>query len=444
MSEVIFKKICEVQIVHDYFLTTADGTSFFERNQDEKQEVLSKKLMHGIYDIHNFFTLRPLEDTIMSMNAYNLVMARTPLGFVIGIAVAPENQAGDTVFKPRLEVPEHISLNFSIQPKLSFFKSVTTLSFRSVFPSIYYFSNKDKSALDEVTVPTYTSLQLTNKFKQHQPGTIHEMGALIDFGGTLREAIQKTDGSDPTHWEDLEDRGYVSDADRILLPNRFTYSLKKEDAVADVDFVLEDVVGTVIKTIAKSGTEVLENVFLNFTKVDDEDEASNKISAGHYTLKVTANAGPEIAYAVHLNETLYDKNQLGIIDIRFDEPDSPYSLLDANGFLKTRVTAADVVVPHPIYEIRFKNRRTYWRYTSETAFTAGEVTDTNAHLAPESVANERLVSIAPKALTEALVPFINGTALVLPHPEISALRVEKEKIFSEIFINTSNRLLNSS
>ncbi len=444
MSEVIFKKLGEVQILHDYFLTSADGISFFERNEDEKNEVLTKKLAHGIYDIHDFFTVRPLEDTILSMNAYNLVLARTPLGFILGMAVTAENQAGDTVFKPRLEVPENISLAFSMRPKLSFFRSITTLSFRSVFPSIYYFSNKDKSELNEVTVPIYTSLQLTNKFMEHQPGMIHEMGTLIDFGGTLREAIQQTDGSDPTHWEDIEDRGFVNDADRILLPNKFTFSLNKEDAITDIEFVLEDLGGTPIKTITISGTEVLETVFLNFAKVDETDEASDEIPSGFYTLKVVANAGPEIAYTVHLNKTIYDKNQLGIIDLRFDEPDSPYSLLDANGFLKTRITAADVLVPHPVYEIRFKNRRTYWRYNSETAFTAGEVTDTIAHLAPESIANKKLISLNPKALTEALVPFINGTSLVLPHPEISALRVEKEKTFSEIFINTSNRLLNSS
>ncbi len=442
MSEMVFKKLFEVQILHDYFLTTADGISFFERNEDEKKEVLTKKLAHGIYDVHTFFNVRPLGDTILRMNEYRLKMARTPLGFVVGMEVTPENQAGDTVFKPRLEVPEHITLNFSMQPKLSFFRSISTLSFGSAFPSIYYFSNKDKLELNEATVPPYTSLQLTNKFKQHQPGMVHEMGALIDFGGTLREAIQRTHGSDPTHWEDIADRGYVSDADRILLPSNFTYFISKEDAVTNIEFVLEDLGGTGIKTIAKSGTEVLESVFLNFTKVDEADVASDEIPPGFYTLKVTANAGPEIAHAVYLNEAIYDKNQLGIIAMRFDEPDSPHSLLDAGGFVKTRITAADVLVPHPIYEIRFKNRRTYWRYNSETAFTAGEVTDTNAHLAPETVANERLVSLKPKALTEALVPFINGTSLVLPHPEISALRVEREKTFSEIFINTSNRLLN--
>jgi hypothetical protein len=64
-------------------------------------------------------------------------------------------------------------------------------------------------------------------------------------------------------------------------------------------------------------------------------------------------------------------------------------------------------------------------------------------LVPETVENEKLVSIKPKALTETLVPFISGTILLLPQPNTSSLRVGKEKIYSEIFINPSNRLLNN-
>lgn len=443
MSEIIYKKIAEVQILHNYFLTTSDGTSFFARNQPEKEDLLVKKLDRGIYDIREVFTIRPHEDTELRMNEYNLKMFTTPLGFVVGIEVLVENIGGETVFKPRLEVPDAVHLNFSIQPRVSFFKTITNTSFQPVFPAIHYFSNTDKLELDEITVPTYKSLQLTNKLRAHQLGMTHEMGALIDFAGTLREAIQKTDGSDPTHWEDIDDRGFVSDADRMLLPSNFAFSFRKEDAVLDASFVLEDAAALEVKTISKISTEVLEDVYLNFSKIDETDVNSPKIPSGFYTLKVTANAGPEISYPVYLNKAEYDKDLFGMIDLRFDEPNSPYSLLDAGGFLKTRITAADVLVPHPVFELRFKNRRTFWRYNSESVFSAGDITDTNGHLVPESVANEKLVSIHPKGLTETLVPFINGTSLVLPQPEIPSLRVEKEKIFSEIFINQSNRLLNS-
>ncbi len=443
MSEKVFKKIFEVHVLHDYFLTTTDGTSFFERNEIEKKGVLSSKLTHGIYNSSHIFTIRPLEKTKARMNEYGFVMAQTPLGFVVGIEVNTSDLGGATVYKPKLKVPTSIQLSFSIATRFSFFNTITNIGFESVFPAIHYFTNKGRQELDEATVPAYKSLQLTDTHREHQPGMHHEMGALINFGGTYREALQKTDGTDPAHWEDIENRRVVSKADRILLPNNFAFSFKEEDAITDADFVLEDAANTVVKTIAKSTGTSLVTVPLNFSKVDENDPNSPVIPTGFYTLKVRANGGPEISYPIYLNDTAYNKELFGIIELRFDEPAGPYSLLDAAGFLKTRITAAGEVVPHPVFELRLKNRSTYWRYHSESVFSAGDIANTNAHLAPASPANEKLVSIRPKRLTEALVPFVNGVDQVLPHPETSSLRVEKEKIYSEIFINQSNRLLNS-
>ncbi|MDT7828253.1 hypothetical protein RQM65_06220 [Pricia sp. S334] len=443
MSEMHFKKLAEVQILHDYFLTTGDGTSFFERNKAGKEPVLVEKLAYGNYDIHGVLDIRPLEQTNSTMNEYRMILSRTPLGFVLGMEVTAEDQAGDTVFRPRRDVPDTVSLSFSMRTRMPFFRSITNLGFRSALPAIHYLTNKGRAELDEAVFPTYKSLQLTDKLRPHQPGMQYEMGALVDFGGTLREALQQTDGSEPAHWEDIKHRRYVSGADRTLLPHEFDYTIKKEDAVLDIAFVLEDAGGTPVKSISKSATEPLENLSLNFSTVGEEAD-SEGIPSGGYVLKVTANAGPELAYAVHLDDTLYDKTQWGVIDLRFDEPDSPYSLLDGDGLLKTRMTSADVLEPHPVFEVRFKNRRAYWRYNRDTPFTAVEVADTSAHLAPETAANERLVSLAPKALTETLVPFMNGAELMLPHPEISGLRVENDKIYSEVFLGLSNRLLDSS
>ena len=440
MSEYLFKKLFEVQILHDYFLTTADATSFFERNKTEKDDLLSQKLAHNLYDLRNIFTIEANEDTKLRMNEYGLIFTETALGFIVGQRVLSENLAGATVYRPYLTVPASVSLSFSIQPLINHFISITSLCFRTKLPAVYYFSNRDKEVLDEVTAPPYASLQLANKFGEHQTGMKHEMGALINFGGTLREAIQATDGSIPAHWEDVEDRGFASNADRILLPNNFTYFPDIEDAITELKFVLEDESSSQIKTITKSSSAILQNVPLNFSKVDETDENSNDIPSGMYTLKVKENTGPEIAYPIYLNESLYNKNAFGIIDIRFDEEDSPFSLLDTAGFLKTRITAADVLLPHPVFEIRFKNRRTYWRYQSEAGFSAQDILDTSGHLDDVS---GKLVSKKPKALTQSLVPFINGTSQMLPHPKISGIRVEKEKTFSEIYINQSNRLLNS-
>ncbi|WP_103069631.1 hypothetical protein [Aquimarina sediminis] len=441
-----FKRLFEVRILHDYYLTEVDGTSFFKHNEEEKEEILLKKTERSIYDISEQFIIQPLENTKVKMNEYNMVISKTSLGFIIGVEVKTEDIVGARAYRPKLSIPEDVKLRFSIRPKIPFFKTITALSFKSSFPSIYYFTNKEKLELNEATAPVYQSLQLTNELQEHQNGMQYEMGALIDFGGTLREAILQTDGSDPSHWEDIENRRFVSDADRILLPHNFLYSLKQEDAVTEIVFVLEDESSTEIKTITKSSSgNPIETISVNFSKEDETDVNSSDISSGMYNLKITTNGGPEIVYSIYLNDELYDKNQLGIIDIRFDELDSPYSLLDADGYIKTRIAIpGDIKIPHPVYEIRFKNRKTYWRYHSDTVFTAGEITDTDEYLVPETITNKKLVSIVPKALTEAPVPFITtGTTLILPQPKPSSLRVDKRKMYSEVFINPSNRLLNN-
>ena len=438
-STTFFKRVFEVQIFHDYFLTTGDGLSFFGRNQAKKNDLLLKKLIQTGYNVQNLFALEPISTTKLTMEQYRLIMKKTPLGFVVGTEVSMETQAGETLYRPHIPYGNDLSLTFSIRPLVSYFNSIGNLSLRPPLPSIYYFTNTDKAEFDEVAVPPFTSLPLPNRLRGHQNGMKHEMGAMIDFGGTAREALQRTDGNDPAHWEDIDDRRFVSDADRTLLPDNFNYPLRKEAGVTQLNFVLEDGTGTVIKTISKSGTTALEDVSLNFSKVDETDPGSESIAAGFYTLKVTENAGPEIQYPIYLNKQIYSNVYHGVVDIRSDEPDAPLGLLDANGFLKTRINAANEKIPHPIFEIRYKNRRTYWRYNKEVDFSAAEIAATAAHLEHDPT---MLVSLRPKGLTETLVPFFNGVSLLLPNPRNPSIKVEGERIFSEIFINPSNKLLN--
>lgn len=440
MSSIIFKRLFEVQILHDYYLTSADGISFFEKNKEDKNKTIIKKLRSNLYDVRDVFNIQPVGSTQLKMSEYKLLVANTSLGFIVGTEVSVENQAGETVYKPRQEFKDDLNLSFSVRPRLSFFKSMTNISLRPQLPALHYFTNKDREELDESMVPNYKSLPISNKATNHQNGMIHEMGAIIDFAGTVREAIQRTDGTDATHWEDINDKRFVTNADQILLPHNFNYSLKKEDGILQVEFVLEDASSTVIKTITKTSAVAIENVRLNFTKVDETDEASANITNGHYTLKIKVGPGPEITYPVYLNDAIYDKDALGVIEIRADEPNSPLSLLDAAGFLKTRINVANEKVPHPVFEVRFKNRRTYWRYNQEEDFTPAEVAATAAHLQHQP---KMLISLKPKAVTETLVPFINGVSLMLPHPRLPSIKVDGEKIFSEIYINQSNRLLNS-
>ncbi|WP_062057513.1 hypothetical protein [Aquimarina longa] len=433
-NTTIFKRLFEVQILHDYFLTTADGISFFDKNRAEKNTLLYKKLEQGIYDVRSLFKIEPIGETKKLLKNYKLLMKQTSLGFIVGIEVNAENKLGEIVFKPRFKLVNTLSLTFSIQSQITSFKSLTNISLRPPLPSIYYLTNKGKTPLNESALPAYTSLPLSNGIQSHQDGVLYEMGALVNLGGTTREAIQYTDGNNPSHWEDTTEKRVISDADSRVLPAIFSYRLKAIQNVTKIECSLLDTDNNEIKKITKTSTQALSDVVLDFTKTN-----TNTIPSGFYTLKVKINDNQEIKYPIYLNDELYNKNHLAIVDIRMDEQNSAYSLIDNQGFLKTKVNAANEKVAHPIYEIRFKNRRTYWRYNKEGDFSNPEINATALFLNHEP---EKLISLQPKALTEALIPFKKGnSSKILPYPKIPSIKIENNKIFSEIFINQSNRII---
>ncbi|MBP0904196.1 hypothetical protein ACFSKN_08055 [Mariniflexile gromovii] len=442
MGSTVFKRLFEIQILHDYFLTAVDGVSFFDNNEVFKKDLLVKKLSNYLYDVNTIFEIEAVGNTKLRLSENKLIFKKTALGFIVGTEVDVVDQAGEIRYKPMYVPKSDTNLTFALKAHIPFFKSITNTSFKPAFPAIFYFTNKGKIEFDETTIPPYKSLPIATPANTHQNGLTYEMGAIVNFGGTIRQALQSTDGSDPTHWEDMDDKRFMTDADRILLPQNFQFVLKKDLNITQLDAVLEDLTSNPIKVINKTSLTPIEHVLFNFTKVDENNPNSADIPSGYYLLKIKLNGGLEVSHSIYLNNDIYSKDYLGIIDIRFDELNSPFSILDATGLLKTKIDVANNKVLHPIFELRLKNRKTYWRYTKNSDFSVSELVATSSHLQAQPQP-EVLVSIKPKALTETLVPFQNGTSLILPHPKIASLKVERDKIFSEININQSNRLLSN-
>ena len=439
MGKTVFKRLLEVQVIHDYFLTMADGASFFEKNQDEKQKLLEQKITKGLYSSDAIFEIEAVADTKKRLREYKLIFLQTPLGFLVATEVNEVVVAGELLYKPKLPIPTEVALSFSLKSKLPYFKSLTNIQLATPYPAIYYFTNKDRQELVEFTIPPYNSKPLSQDALSPQAGTIYEMGTILNFGGTVREAIQKTDGSNPAHWEDIIERKVVTLADNMLLPHNFKYKFREDQLVTQVEITLVDATNTEVKKIIKTSTEVLADILLNFTKVDENDDTSANIPSGIYSLKLLINGTTEITHHINLNNDLYNREYLGIVQIRFDEENSPFSLFDAQGFLKTKIDGLGEKISHPIFEIRFENRRTYWRYNKSNAFTTDEINATHSFL--DAFSTNLLIAKKPKALTATLVPFQNGTVLMLPHPKTPNIRVEQDKIYSEIYINQSNGLL---
>ena len=437
MGKIVFKRLAEVQILHDYFLTMADGTSFFEKNKSEKEKFLDQRINQGLYYAGSIFKIAPI--TAERLRDNKILFAETASGFILGVEVDEVIDAGELRFKPVHDISKKLNLSFSMVPRLPYFKSLTSLVLDRSFPSIYFFTNKKATVLNENTVPAYTSLPLSKKALSPQAGEFYEMGTILNFGGNIREANQRTDGNDPLHWEDIEERRFVTRADKILLPHNFHIKFKDDQLVTQAEVSLEDAGNIEIKKIIKNSAEPLQDISLNFTKIDENDENSAAIPSGNYHLKLKINGLPELVYTIILNDDLYERQNFGVVNLGFEEENSPYSLLDSQGFLKTKIEAGGQKISHPIFEIRLRNRRSYWRYKKNTDFTPAEIAATSSHL--DVAATNLLVAKKPKALTETLVPFKNGTSLLLPTPKTAGIRVENDKIYSEIYINQSNGLL---
>ncbi|MBU2950217.1 hypothetical protein KO493_05875 [Tamlana agarivorans] len=445
MSELLYKPLFEVNLLHDYYLISSDGGSFFEKTKAEKEALIKTKLSQQTYNVTDFFGIEPTEATKKILSEYKLIYKKTTLGFLVGIEVMEELKLGAKVYKPRFELPDNLSLTFSINVVVTNFLSMTNISMRPTLPTIYYFTNKDKIEFVEAE-SSYKTLPISVEAEPYQNGIRYEMGALVKFGAGLREALEftMTSSSNLSFWGKLNDKRYVTNADRVLLPAIFNYPVKKEQNITQLQVVLEDQDGNLIKSITKSSISPLQNVHLNFEFIDETIENPVAISEGFYNLKIKENGGSEISYSVYLNESLYVKNQLGIIDVRLDVTDSPFSLLDVDGYIKTRVENTGEYTSHPVYELRFKNRKTYWRYNKDPKFQAEDVSvDLNPHVVFEPV-TKKIISKKPKGLTRALVPFISGAnEKILPYPKTPSLKVEGRRMFSEIYINKSNRLVDS-
>lgn len=437
MPPIVFKRLFEVQILHDYFLTQADGTSFFDLGDVAKQESLKNKLMAGLYDARKLFTIAPTSLCQIRLNNYKLRFAPTALGFIVGAEVIPENRAADTtLYRPRIPIPTNISFQFSLKSVNRYLQNFSNVRLKNETAANFYFSNVAREKMGNL-------LPLSTKVADYQANRFYELGELADFDADplvqdVKEATLNLQNN-VADWSGagLADHRFVNENDRALLPHEFTYSFRKDEGVTNAEFELFDATDTSVKKITKNRPNAFMDTALSFVKVDDTDENSADIVAGSYTLKITTNVNPEIVQSVVLNNDFYQSRQWGLLNIQNTEVATDFSLVDATGHVKARINAG-VNVKHPVYELRFRNRRSYWRYKSDAGFSAVDKANTALHL--NAISDFVLEAKEYRPMTQVKLPFV-GAPTDLPIPAVTPLRFDDAKIFSDVFINKANPLL---
>lgn len=435
MAVYIYKRLVDVKILNEYYLFNSDETSFFDISDASlRAQFLENRLLNGQYNLLKDLVIEPVGDSRRIMQDHKVRLVPLNSGFMLGMEVDESPQAdGSLEYKPFIPLSRPLRLAFAIRLKNPLFLSFSGVPLRARMPAIYYFSNDAGWG-----VPAFPSLSLP--MPGFAAGRTYEMGDLALINGQLREAIRRTDSSAQADWRAVPGDGYANDNDRALLPHRFAYSFGPGAAVTSAEFTLKDSAGEEVKKITFNPGGALSRVALDFTfKAPSGGNPPEAIPSGTYQLEISGDNNYSDSKKIILDDILYDRAYLGIVEIKIDKGSGPDALLRDNGSLITRRLADGSKISHPSYEIRIRSRITYWRYISNKKRELNVGPRASPYLTKEG---RVLVSNDPRSLSAIPTIFSRenqNTGLIettfLPNPTPSPISEQGGRIFSDIYVS---------
>jgi len=181
----------------------------------------------------------------------------------------------------------------------------------------------------------------------------------------------------------------------------------------------------VVKKVTFNTSGAIQTLYLDFRQSDIED--------GHYLLEISTDSFTETV-PVDLSDELYRRTDAGAMVIKTDVTDTDFRVLNNDGTLITKINADDTSVPHPLFEIRFKRRGTYWRYRSDTGGNLKATADTQPFL---NEVGSDLITKDLRPLTYYPTFFANPPQpeVYLPNPKRDSVKKEEKNFFSDMYVS---------
>jgi len=433
MNTILYKRLFEVRILHDYYLSKADLTSFYELNDNEKAEFLNLSIFQNEYDVQNYLEIIPSDSTQTLFRNFHLRMAISPSGFMVGVKVKTQmNEAGEEEYLPTILTPaDTLRLGFQLRIKDPDFNTYTNLKIRQSAPASYFFSNTNTE--EEKVFPS-----LSLPVAEYDADTTYESGEMAIVGDILKEALEETNSDSDAVWRAVDGGVFANEQDHILLPKVFPYTLS--EASDATEFTLKELDGSDVKKVTFNTTGKSQTLSLDFRQsaltADDEPE---DIIDGHYLLEISTDSSTKTV-PVYLSAELYRRANAGALVIKTDVTDPDFRVMNDDGTLITRKKADGTFVSHPVFEIRFKRRSTYWRYRSDSGGSLKAISDTTQFLDKES---GYLVTKNLRPLTYFPTIFKNSNQadVFLPNPNKRSVKKEAKKYFSDTYVSPINGLI---
>jgi len=399
--KIIYKNLFEVKLLHHYFLNK--GAVGYDAMDPEQ-----KTIMEAQYDSRGIFQIIPTNECTSLLRAHNALFRSTPSGFMVGIkSVADEILPG--VFNPFIKPADELTFRFLLRMKDHDLLNYTALPLQNQSGSFYVFKNYQVEG--PAIFPSLSAVQpLFKPGKEYFPGDM-----LSDHPANqtkLFTALLRTSNNTATTTDWLEETGnattplsYASSGDRYpVVQGILIYKVKTANLVPA--FTLKNSKGETINPL-------LTVITGDFYTIQADMRG---FPAGFYTLHA------ENTNSAYLDEmTFYLLHEeilpFGLVEIKVKSNLAGFDLLD-QGHLRS-----------PVFELRFRNRLTFWRYFGKQFEVPFEVDD------PLPVTRFGHIEIArPQEPDDNKVVMLPNPSTALIKPE-ALVNMNEKKYYSDIHIN---------
>jgi len=431
MSTQIYKRLFEIKILHEYYLSESADDNYFGLPEDQRDFVLNSKIANRSYDIWKDLIIKPTPSTKNILRGHHLRFIKTKSGFFVGVEVKPMiNNAGVEEFFPIIKMTPDVELNFTMSIKNQYFNNYTNLKIDRSTPVICYFNNKNSSV--NKVFPS-----LSEPVQAFQIGTTYEMGELANISGTVKEAVTKTTSSVSTDWQDVKGEGFVNQGDKNLLPHFFNYRFSTP--ISNAQIVLKKANGSVVKNLRLTDTRPRLNYAIDLRK----DQDNKDLGEGEFTLEITGDGNSIDNFKLFLSEEKYIPNGFGTISISTQTSDQDFQIIKNSGALITQRTNGAIIVSHPVFEIRLKSRKTIWRYVSRSG----------KNLSPTALSVPYLNELAGVLYSKSIRPLLASPinfesenpiidTIFLPNPANNSIQMDEDRFYSNIYVSKIKSLIN--
>ena len=390
---IIYKILCEVKWMHEYYLTSDKGDTVFDlAAQSDRIHFIFQQFAKDIPSINSDLAFVPPPSQQSLFDNVKLKIIPSYSGFKVAVKCNKKKlNDGTIVYMPVIPFPDNLVIPVMIQEKNSI-GGFSNNKIGNPLKAGWYFTNNDLPAVK--TFPF-----LSNAVPSFNNALAYQQGEIASYGANDIRAFLNNGAVDP--WLKLKGTGYINETDNWLLPLSFFYNFSPTDNITDALFILKDAANVEVKRISVSDTNPIKSVYLNFhteNNIIKTIPGTSPAAGSFYKLEVMGTNG----YSKTFTPLLFAADELnineyaGLIHLKHQPTNAAFNLLDNNGYLFTRILPNNTIQPGPLFELWLKSRLVYWQYSNNKQRNIKTTLDTQDVLADNSGV---LVSKNPFPLT---------------------------------------------